>query len=285
MRIPPATCFALLLGAALAGCSNRDAPEWVKVDAPQDPHNAFFFEGRRQAPQSVIQKARILVNHGERSARNEASTVYEVEFDCLTGRHETRGAKTYFSRDGAGEMIRDLSKSGWGITGGFGFNAVRDRLCGEGLRDLSAQTPYAVGVWDLDLLGFLACRLGDRETRDLIERIRARVNPLERRDGAFVYRATGETGGYEINLPVSRLMLGVCDRSGDVACGAAHLLALQVDWPLEQTRDRLHAYRRSGIDYTRETQDEDTGATLRPVLVANPQDPKSSLLFCDAGRL
>jgi len=234
----------------------------------------------------VTQRRRVLVNLRERTQRNEASFIYEYEFDCLTERYVAHGARSYFSANGTGEVIREFVKDQRGMAGGFGVQAVQRELCANGLRDLAAQPPYAIGVWDLSLQSVLKCRLPvDKDGREFLARVRQRVKPLGKSEQAYTYAARGQMGGYEINMPVGGLVLGVCNASGEVACGAASFVGLKVDWPAEVTRERLRSYRRSGVDYTAEARDKDSGSTLRPVLVADPANPKGSLLYCDSGNL
>lgn len=278
--------LAVLLVAGALWASQRSRIQWVPVPEPRDRHATFFYERQLTSPQSVLQRRRVLVNHVERTERNEASMVYDIEFDCLTERHDTLSAQSTFKTNGEGEVIRKYVKEQLGMTGGLGIAAVRRVLCAEGLRDLQAQASYAVHMADFPLHSFLKCASrGHKDSRQHLERVRERVKPAEKKDGAFVYTARGQMGGYEINLPVSALEAGVCDAAGSTACGSASFLAMKVDWPLEVARDKLRNYRRSGIDYTVESRDPESGSTLRPVLVTHPNDAQASYLYCDSGNL
>lgn len=278
--------LAVLLVAGAAWALKSDAVQWIHVPEPRDEHAQFFYERSLTTSNSLVQRRRVLVNYKERGSRNEASFIYDYEFDCFTDRYEAQGAKSYFSANGKGEIIREYPKERLGMSGGLGVQAVQRELCSKVTANLSGQEPYAIGLWDLPLHSFLECQHRRyKDGRNLFERIRSRVNPIEKKDSGFTYQAKGEIGGYEINMPVRAITLGVCNASGESACGAASFVALHVDWPVDATRARLKNYRRSGKDFTVESREAESGATRRPVLIADPKNPKGSVLYCDAGNL
>lgn len=279
----------ILITTALAGLAwafKPTAAQWVEVPEPRDSDAQFFYERSLSTANNLVQKRRVLVNYKERTQRNEASFVYEYEFDCFTERYRAEGAKTYFSANGKGEVIREIPKERLGMAGGFGVQAVQRELCAKAKGNLNSQESYSIGMWDFSMHAFLNCQHHrNKDTKAFLNKIRSSVKPVAKVDGAFRWSAQGQMGGYEINLPVNAISLGVCDASGDSSCGAAGLTALHVSWPVETTKIKLKQYRRNNSDFTVEKRDAESGATLQPVLSVDPKDPKGSILYCDSGRV
>lgn len=283
---------SLILGASLiaatlgAGWLYQHHFRWVAVAVPQDRHNAFHYERSLSTPQSLRQERKVLVNLRERSARLEASFIYDYTFDCLFERAEVRGATSYFSADGRGEVIRRYEDVGLAMAGSIGIRAVMREVCAQGLRDIEAQTDSVFGMWDFSVHHFLTCSSGViPEQRTFLEKVRTRVRASRKTDDAWFYDTTGEIGGYELKLPVTQLTLGVCDKSGETACGWAAYTAVTIRLPVAEVRRRLYAYRRSGVDYTVEARTGEHRGTARPLLIADPKDKNLSHLVCDNGSL
>lgn len=274
----------MLVAAGLAWAFKPVAAQWVHVPEPKDEDAQFFYERTLSTPNNLVQRRSVLVNYKDRTERNEASMVYDFEFDCFTDRYQAQSAKSYFSANGKGEVIREFVKDRLGMAGGFGVRAVQRELCSKVLGKLSGQEPYAIGMWDFPLHSFIDCKHHrSKDNQSFLQNIRKNVKPIEQGDGAFKWKARGETGGYEINLPVSAVSLGVCNASGDSDCGAASFIALHVAWPLDIAKARLKQYRRNGKDFTQESRDAESGATLRAVLATDPKNPQASVLYCDSG--
>jgi hypothetical protein len=85
-----------------------------------------------------------------------------------------------------------------------------------------------------------------------------------------------------LGLPVTAIVIGVCDTNGERACGWGSYLAIVTPIPFEDARKQLK--NRTGIDYTKEKRDAEAGVTLQPVL-SGSRSGNETALICDPGLL
>lgn len=125
--------------------------------------------------------------------------------------------------------------------------------------------------------GFDSCRISKKlsvvKTRLIISR-----KPVKKEKQAWTYAVKAEVMGF----PVKAIMVGVCDDSGDQACGWSAFTAAVIAMPFEEAKNHLR--KKTGIDYTLEKRSKESEITLRPVL-APGRKSNECVLFCDPGIL
>jgi hypothetical protein len=141
------------------------------------------------------------------------------------------------------------------------------KTSGSDLRQISSQ------AFD----GFDECDIC-RELSEVGDRLIAQGKPLRKKEGAWVYAIKSQIMG----LPAKAIELGVCDASGERACGWGSYVGVVIARPLKETKDYLK--KKKGIDFTKEMRDEESGPTLRPILGPG-YTANESILFCDSGSL
>ena len=124
---------------------------------------------------------------------------------------------------------------------------------------------------------FERCEIS-RELSDVRNRLIADGKPLREKEGVWIYAIKSQIMG----LPVKAIEIGVCDASGERACGWGSYVAAVIAQPLKETKDHLE--KKTGIDFTKEKRHEETEVTLRPILEAG-STANESILFCDPGSL
>jgi hypothetical protein len=256
---------------------------WVHVPVVGDKYREFYYERKLIFPQDYLQNIKILINMNERSNLNESSYVLEANINCLTGGSEIAKTKSYFKKDGNGELLH-ISK-GFGYLGP-GISAVKDQVCRKGLEKVSSQPERLLDYNELNIhLGsFLQCKT-DFELR---EKLLKYVNPSEKNDRYWVYNTTGyavDNFGNYAKLPVKQILFGVCDKSGELGCGWSMYTALVLDMPKEKVRKNLITHRRQGIDFTIENRDAESQLPLRAHLADFGKSNSESILSCDSGNL
>lgn len=219
----------------------------------------------------------------ERSNLNELSFVLDTHINCLTDDQKIGKVTSFFKKNGQGDVLH--------VNEGFryfgpGFNAVKNEVCKQGLKKVSAQPNQKLDYHELNIhLGsFLECRTNFKLRQKLLKT----VKPNQKKDGYWIYETTGfavDNFGNYAKLPVKQMIFGVCNESGALDCGQAMYTALIFDMPKNEVRRNLLSHRRLGIDFTIESREAESEATLRAHLVDFGKNKTESALYCDSGTL
>lgn len=103
------------------------------------------------------------------------------------------------------------------------------------------------------------------------------AKPAKKERGLFTYSVNSEIFG----IPVSEMSIGVCD-DGSRDCGWGAFTRLTLDLPLTTAKKKL--YELTKKDFTQALRDQESEATLRPILVEHSSQNRSALA-CDPGSL
>lgn len=257
--------------------------KWVHVPVSGDRYREFHYERRLIFPQNYLQNIKILINMNERSNLNELSFVLDAHINCLTDDQKIGKVTSFFKKNGQGDVLH--------VNEGFryfgpGFNAVKNEVCKQGLKKVSAQPNQKLDYHELNIhLGsFLECRTNFKLRQKLLKT----VKPNQKKDGYWIYETTGfavDNFGNYAKLPVKQMIFGVCNESGALDCGQAMYTALIFDMPKNEVRRNLLSHRRLGIDFTIESREAESEATLRAHLVDFGKNNTESALYCDSGTL
>lgn len=263
--------------------ANLDIFRWIHVPVDGDKYREFYYERKLIFPQDYLHDIKILINLNDRNNLNELSYVLEASINCLTDRGEIIETKSFFKKNGSGDLLH--------VTKGFsylgpGIAAVRKEICNKGLRNVSSQPKRLLNYNELNIhLGsFLQCKTNF----ELRKKLLMYVNPNERKDSYWAYNTTGiavDNFGNYAKLPVKQILFGVCDKSGDLGCGNSMFTALIFDMPKDEVRKNLLTHRNQGIDFTVEHRDQESKITLRSHLADYGNNKSESILYCDSGNL
>jgi hypothetical protein len=143
--------------------------------------------------------------------------------------------------------------------------------------DTRGSYPDLSSIDSQEFEGFDRCEISKKLSRTF-ERLIAGERPLKKEEGAWTYAVKSHI----LDLPVKAVAIGVCDASGERACGWGSYVAVVIAKPFIEARE--HLKRRTGMDFTEEKRDEETEVTLRPILAA-AKTANESILFCDPGNL
>lgn len=160
--------------------------------------------------------------------------------------------------------------------------------CGPVGESLSGADAMKIDVERFPLRAFLTCDIYIGRERDpsstaFIEAMRPSLTPLQKTDNWFEYRTEGVVSLHGQELPLRRTRLGVCNAEGEIACGSATLIVLEIDLPLHEARARLLQLRDGlGVDYTMESRPNGPESSYldRPHLVPDMKNFRQSLLYC-----
>lgn len=145
------------------------------------------------------------------------------------------------------------------------------------LFDSNTSRDTAVTIPDRAFAGFDKCQ-PSKEFVAIMDDLFAHHRPIAKENGAWVFAVRGRF----MDMEIRRLELGVCNPSGERGCGWSFYTGLGMDSPKETARTTLKA--KTGIDFTEAQRDDESDATMRPLLSARPNST-TSLLYCDSGAL
>lgn len=148
-------------------------------------------------------------------------------------------------------------------------------LAGEASSAKSIANPYSIDSREFN--GFEECAISSKLTETINGLIRTRM-PDQKEATAWTYAVNSEV----FDLPVKRMLIGVCDISGERGCGWGNFIALVIPRPLPEVKK--HLKNQTGTDFTEQKRAEEANVTLRPVL-ARGKNPGESILYCDPGDL
>lgn len=99
-----------------------------------------------------------------------------------------------------------------------------------------------------------------REQDAILSQLRTSVTPIEKRSDLWIYDYKSKILG----MNSDQVILGVCGEDGNVDCGWGSLIAFQLTESVSSAKSNLlESY---GVDFTIEYRDEESEATLRPLL-------------------
>lgn len=128
-----------------------------------------------------------------------------------------------------------------------------------------------------EFTGFDRCKIS-KKLSDTKTKLMMSGKPLKKEENAWTYAIRSEVMG----LPVKSMTVGVCNATGDQACGWSSFIAVIIAKPFKETKN--HLKQKTGIDFTIEKRSKEAEITLRPVLRAGEKSDES-ILFCDPGIL
>lgn len=128
-----------------------------------------------------------------------------------------------------------------------------------------------------EFFGFNECRKSN-QLSSRISKLVSTISPSSKEDGFWVYEIKSEV----MTVPVTKILIGVCDANGTQDCARAAFLGIVIEKTLSETRNNLLA--KTGIDFTQEKRGKEFQETLRPILQTG-KNSNESILYCDAGNL
>ena len=117
-----------------------------------------------------------------------------------------------------------------------------------------------------------------REQDAILSQLRTSVTPIEKRGDLWIYDYKSKILG----MNSDQVILGVCGEDGNIDCGWGSLIAFHLTESVSSAKSNLlESY---GVDFTIEYRDEESEATLRPLL-GKDEKSNQTWLICDPGDL